>query len=263
MNAIQKFFDSLRRKSADVGYACDACGGEVFEYPFRRLCADCERSLSKNEQKSCKKCGRKTVTEGVCLNCKRELPKFDLGISPLVYEGQAASLVNRMKKGETRLAWYLGEEMAESLIKVLFPDGNGLNGENPYRISEEEPLLLVPVPLTVEREKERGYNQAERLAEGIERRLCALGVPVETGVEVLQKLREGEQQKQMGYQARKENVRGAYHVHQRMKCKERTVVLIDDILTTGATGNECAERLFGAGARTVLFLTASSLAEQK
>jgi predicted amidophosphoribosyltransferase len=81
--------------------------------------------------------------------------------------------------------------------------------------------------------------------------------------ELLEKRRETELQKQKTRRERAENVRGAYHVHKRKDCKEKTIILIDDILTTGATGSECARLLLSAKAKKVIFLVAAALPEQK
>ena len=122
---------------------------------------------------------------------------------------------------------------------------------------------MIPVPLTEERKRERGFNQAEELTETLCKRLRESGYQAELDTELLQKTRETLQQKHMGYKERQENVAGAYHVHKRKECKGRTIVLVDDIMTTGATGSECAARLFGAGAEEVIFLVAASLPELK
>ena len=261
MNAIQRFFENLRKGSFRAGYTCDACGKELFDYPAHRICAACEQGLQRNTGKTCDKCGRKTVADGICLNCKRDLPAFERGVSPFVYRGSVAAYVNRFKKGEVRLTWYFGARMAETLIeRVIRPQEDGSNA---LGITAENPLLLVPVPLTEARKAERGYNQAERLAEAVQEKLLDLGLPVEMDTDILIKTRDGEQQKHIGYQARRENVSGAYRVEKRKACKDRTIVLIDDVLTTGATGSECADRLLRANAKTVIFLTAASLEEQK
>jgi ComF family protein len=130
-------------------------------------------------------------------------------------------------------------------------------------VKEEGEILLVPVPLTESRKKERGYNQAERLAEAVEKRLREAGVSACLDAGLLEKRRETELQKEKTRKERAENVRGAYHVKKRKACREKTILLVDDILTTGATGSECARLLLSAGAKKVVFLVAAALPEQK
>ena len=88
------------------------------------------------------------------------------------------------------------------------------------------------------------------------------GILVDLDLEILQKRREGAPQKRMDFHERKQNVAGAYHVHKRKECRDRVIVLIDDIMTTGATGSACAELLYGAGAKEVIFLVAAALPER-
>lgn len=252
---MPKFFDNVKDKIRlflnNRGYTCDACGAEVFDYPQSRLCQACEGKLDKNQDKTCIKCGRKTVTDGVCLTCKSALPAFTKGFSPFVYRNEAAALVNRLKNSTPRLACYFGEKMAEYIFER--------HRAAPFRL----PLLVIPVPMTKDRERERGYNQAYLLAENLVRRLQELGVDCEAHIDVLQKKRETGMQKHMSKKERADNVKGAYHVHKRALCRERTVLLIDDVMTTGATASECAQRLFGAGASEVFLLTAAALPERK
>ena len=146
--------------------------------------------------------------------------------------------------------------MAESLLSQC-EDMQAFLGEG------EEALLLIPVPLTKKRLRERGYNQASLLAERVFEVLLEKGYRVELREDILVKRRDTAQQKHMDFSSRMENVAGAYHVARRKACRGRSMVLIDDILTTGATGSECASRLLSAGAADVVFLTGASLPEQK
>lgn len=238
--------DRIREYLLRRGYTCDDCGAELFDYPAHRLCQKCEAAL-KIPQRPCPKCGRERVADGLCLNCKVALPKFTRGFSPFLYKGEAAGLVNRMKNGAPRLAAYLGERMAE----VFFSAYEG-----------GDPLLVVAVPVTKEKRREHGYNQSERLAESVCRRLKELGMSAVTDFAVLEKRRETAPQKQMTRRERTENVQGAFHVHKRKACEGRAILLVDDILTTGTTGSECAERLIKAGAKSVYFLTAVAVPEK-
>lgn len=209
-----------------------------------------------NDGRTCEKCGRKTLAEGICLSCKSRAPRFTKGFSPFVYRGESAAFINRIKSGNPTLALYFAEKMAEYLMEnfaeiASFKEENG------------NALMIIPVPLTNARLRERGYNQAFLLAERVCDVLKEKGVSAELYEKVLEKQRDTAQQKHMSYASRMENVAGAYHIHDRKSCRGKTVVLIDDILTTGATGSECASRLLSAGAERVLFLVGAALPEQK
>lgn len=246
---IAKLIKRYENYRASHGYTCDCCGREIFTYPQNRLCATCGNEL-KNIERYCPKCGRKTVAEGVCLECKARMPQFEFAISALSYESLAASMINRFKNGEKYLAYFFAERLAP-LISARFAAKNLDSGE----------CLFTCVPDRKEDRKfrrERRYNPAEVLAE----RTCELlGVAFER--EMLVKSQETRQQKKMSKSERFENVRGAYRVHERAKCRGKIVAVFDDILTTGATGDECARILLSAGASRVIFITAASVAEKK
>ncbi len=250
MGILGEIAHKIRMFASKRGYVCDCCGGEVFQYPSQRFCAACQEKMSLNNRFTCQKCGRKTVTEGGCLLCKDELPKFSKGISPFVYEKESAALINRVKNGKRRLAYYFAENMADELMAAY-----------KERMTAER-FLITAVPMTPAREKERGFNQATEIAEIISQMLEQKGILVDLDCGILEKRRESAPQKRMDFRERRENVAGAYHVHKRKECRDRTIVLIDDIMTTGATGSECAARLLGAGAKEVVFLAAASLPER-
>lgn len=161
-------------------------------------------------------------------------------------------MINRMKNSAPRLAAYLGEQMAEYFLR----NTEGLG-------SSETPLLAVPVPMTKNKERERGYNQSVFLCEAFCERMEEKGVATELVRDVLVKKKETVAQKHATAKERRENVKGAFRLCKRKIFRGRTVVLIDDILTTGATASECAECLFGAGAQEVLLLVAAALPERK
>lgn len=251
---LQKFLRNIRRVTDDNAFVCDHCGVEVFEYPQKRLCFDCENSLSRIGERCCPKCGRETKAEGICLDCKAKAQAFTQGFSPFVYRGETASLINRMKNGKFRLALYFGEQMSAYFAEKF--------AEGLPKIEEDgEPFLLIPVPITKRKRAERGYNQAERLALSIIKAFESRGIAAETDFTILQKQRESLAQKEMSSRERLRNSQGAYHVHKRKACRGRRILLIDDILTTGTTSGECARRLLNAGAREVYLLVASAVPE--
>lgn len=241
---IEKWLEKYRKHAAKTGATCDVCAKEVFDYPNTRICAVCEKELAFVGTR-CPVCGRKTVTEGVCLACKSKRPIFQKGICAMNYAELAARTINRFKRGRRWLSYVLAERMADVFVKEL---GGSFDRSN---------AMLVSVPLTEKRQRQRGYNQAEELA----RRLSEL-LSIEYVEDVLLKIRETEMQKNLTSEERVANVKGVYHVHKRKECKGKTVVLVDDVMTTGTTGNAIASLLLSAGAKEVVFLVAAATAEK-
>ncbi len=243
---LKELLEKYRAFRADTGFACDICEKEIFDYPRTRVCEKCEEELTADTRKSCPVCGRKLVSEGVCTLCKQQRPVFARGFSVYAYEGKAAVAVNRLKTGKSYLSYYLAERMEETFLSVL---GGEFDREN---------AVIVFVPLTDEAYKRRGYNQSEELAKRLSERI---NVPFLA--DAVLKNRETKPQKRAKGKERAANVHGAYFVHGRKAIREKTVLLVDDIMTTGATGNEMARILYAAGAKTVYFLTATAAPERK
>lgn len=174
--------------------------------------------------------------EGLCGPCRRRRPRFAYARAAARYGGLVREAIHALKFGGRRgLAEPLGELVA----------GMGLSA-----LPGAAPDLLVPVPLHRRRERERGYNQALLLSRYLER---AWGVAVRADV----LLRRGATvpQADLDAPARRRNVRGAFAVTKPEAIVGRHVILVDDVLTTGATAGECARCLTRAGASVVGVLT--------
>ncbi len=192
----------------------------------------------------CVLCGR----EGdlMCESCRRSFPpRLDPDAIPRLpgiraaravwpYEGNVREIVRRYKyNGLRSLAPVLASEMA-------------------YVSREWDPAigLIVHVPAHPARLRERGYDQSELLARELSRMMGIRAVPA------LERVREtAVQARAMNSAERSENVRGAFHVPDPEQIRRATVLLIDDVLTTGATLKEAARALRRAGARNVYALT--------
>lgn len=250
MKLLNFLAEKLRSISSEHGFTCDACGTEIFDYPRQRLCEECLLSLRYNDETRCRKCGRQTVAHGTCLDCKSVAPVFDKGFSPLSYRGKTAALINRIKNGDRRLSYFFAEQMCKAFLQNCL-------------VETGKEIVVVPVPITKEGRAVRGYNQAEDLAQRVVDILQEAGWTAVMDKDILLKTRDTKQQKQLRLSERAENVRGAFRVHKRTACKGKTILLVDDIMTTGSTGSECARALKSAGANTVYFLVGASLPEEK
>lgn len=230
MDLIAKLRESFRKTERTYNFTCDICGREVFEN--ERVCTVCLSLLPWNNEHICPLCGRKVKEEGICLECKQEPLRTDLSRAPLLHEGKAIGLVTRFKRGQKYLANTLSELMLDTLERE-FPDAEA----------------LVFVPMTAKAQKKRGYNQSRLLAEELSVRS---GLPL---LDVSVKQHETEAQKSLGRRDRQKNLEKCFHIFDRPAVKKKTLVIIDDTLTTGATTSELADALKRAGAKKVYALT--------
>jgi ComF family protein len=117
-------------------------------------------------------------------------------------------------------------------------------------------LLLIPVPVHKLRLRSRGFNQAELIARSAQRGIEeSIGRRVELDVTTLLRVRFAESQVSLNAEERRQQIRGAFEVSSRERVKGREILLVDDVLTTGATASECARELRQAGARRVWVAT--------
>ncbi len=230
------FFRMAEKLLFDPSLTCAACGAELFgEEPF---CPHCLKTLPFNSGSVCSKCGRKTGGDyPVCLECKARMPVYDRARSVFSYEGEVVRLIKKLKTGGK----YLGKIFGECMAKIAEKEFSACD-------------FAVFVPMTEKAEKKRGYNQSRLLAEEV---CAAAGIPLEG--EVLVKTRETGEQKWLSKKERAHNLAGSFRVHERKKCRDKRILVIDDVMTTGATANAIASSLRAAGAKEVCLLTAASV----
>jgi ComF family protein len=209
-----------------------ACGATVDE--IDALCGKCWGSMNFFAPPWCAVCGLPfphPMGEGaVCGACAGQTPRWERARSVLRYDRHSRQLVLMLKHGDqTHLAGAFGRWMYRA-------GGEVLSGAD----------LLVPVPLHWTRLFTRRFNQAALLAQAIH---AAGGPPV--GADWLVRRRRTPSQGLMGCAARARNVRGAFAVRRGRSVRDKRVVLVDDVLTTGATAEECARILRQAGAVAV------------
>jgi ComF family protein len=144
-----------------------------------------------------------------------------------VYDERAAAVVHALKYGGRR---GLAAGLAGELARVV-PPGPGAD-------------LLMAVPLHSARRRERGYNQAGLLAAALAGRI---GVPLLDGA--MERVRDTRPQARLDPRARRDNVAGAFRVKSPAALEGRSILLVDDVITTGATLEACLDALARAGAR--------------
>jgi ComF family protein len=197
------------------------------------FCPTCRAGLPRPAPARCPVCAvaYRTLTPSLhhCESCLRQQPPFARVHAVGPYAGTLREAVQSFKyRGQLPLARPLGTLLGEAV----------LTGNGPH------PDLLVPVPLHKNRLRDRGYNQALQLAREVGRHL---DVPVAAGL--LRRIRDTAAQQGLDAAARKGNLRDAFAVTESLT--DRRLLLIDDVMTTGATVRECALILRRAGAANV------------
>ena len=210
------------------------------------LCGPCWHAITRLGRPRCHVCGAAPVLGATvddasetalsarpCAACAADPPPYDYARSAALFEGALREALHAFKfSGKRALARPLGDLAAEHCAATLV----------------EAVEAVVPVPLARERERERGFNQAELLAQRVARRL---GVPVRP--RWLARVRATRPQSDLVAAERRANVRGAFRAAPEVS--GRHVLVVDDVLTTGATLGECARALRDGGARRVGVLT--------
>jgi ComF family protein len=205
------------------------------------VCASCWSAIERTVPPLCGRCGRPLrgagATAVVCPECRATAPCFDRAYAPCSYTGVLKELIAAFKyKGKD----YLSESLGRLLVEFI----------REYRLPLETIDTLVPIPLHSARLREREFNQAELLAREVAK---AYDKPVTTGL--LARLRYTRTQTELAADRRRQNVLDCFRVIDRTAAAGKNILLIDDVLTTGATLSEAARCLKEAGAGTVLALT--------
>ncbi len=214
---------------------CPVCDDIVT--PFgEKICTDCMKKLKYVTPPRCMKCGKQLEEEEqeYCWDCCETKHFFVRGRALYDY-GSVASSIYRFKYGGRReYADFYGEEIARYLGEF---------------IRQIQPQALIPIPLHSVRQRKRGYNQAFLLASAISR---YTGVPVCD--KILIRTQNTVPLKELNPGERQNNLKKAFHIKGN-DVKLKTILLIDDIYTTGSTMDEATFTLLQAGVESVYFIT--------
>jgi ComF family protein len=195
------------------------------------LCECCAGELPRNDY-GCRRCGKPMpVAVEECGECQKSSPAFDYVHTLYRYQPPVDQLVQQLKYNrKLYLARMFGEKLREASAGWIHETG--------------KPDLIVPVPLHQNRLRKRGFNQSSEIARTMAK---FLGVRLE--VDAITRSRKTEPQTELPLQRRKQNIRGAFEVDTSLK--DLSIVVIDDVITSGHTVNELARVLKRAGASRV------------
>lgn len=225
---------------------CHVCQQPLVTASQIPICAGCLNSLRRLGPPVCARCGRPfppgaAATALLCHACRRGLYRFDLARSFARYDRAAERVVTLLKYSAIEP---LGAWLAARLAEVA--------GEEPA-LAEVD--FIVPVPLDKARLRQRGYNQAELIARPLAERL---GLPLRP--HVLRRLRPRPNKLKLSRRERWETVRGAFETQPGIRVDRARILLVDDVLTSGATLDACARALRGAGAAAIQAITVARVA---
>ena len=219
---------------------CEVCGGGA-DRPGRHVCSACLMRLPFTPAEGCCRiCGRPVeglCREYLCEDCSgANAPAFDRAASALRFEGRAREMVHGFK---SRQEIWLRDDFCDWL-------------EAAARVRFDIPAVdvVLPMPVVLRHKFDRGYNQCDFLARCLAERfgrICRAGVLARCG--------NPKRQAGLDEESRRENVKGTFTVRKPQFVRGRTVLVVDDVMTTGATLSECAKELKSAGAWRVWCLT--------
>ena len=221
--------------------SCSYCRSPVGDSSVPYFCSDCWADFSLITGPVCPCCGNPYASlealihspDHECGACRLRPPKYDQALSVGYFEGALREAIHQFKYRPCRsLGKPLSDWMARN-VKVI----SGID-------------VIMPVPLHTKRLRQRGFNQALLLAHQMSE---VNAIPL--SYDNLVRIRPTRPQVELSGEERIRNVSGAFSVNHSGEIKDKRVLLVDDVFTTGATMNECASVLRRAGAEGVTALT--------
>jgi len=241
LRSLKRKCGRLLRAGVELAYVpvCTLCGDQPEQGSRAMLCRRCRQSLCGTDGPRCRRCGRLSAAEpdakGRCAGCRKTAFHFERVRTLGRYEGPLRETVLRLKQpGQSPLAF----SCAELLLSRHWEE-----------LAHWDYDVVAPVPMHWRRRWMRGVNSPELLAERVARRL---GLPLAR--RLLIRRRFTVPQADLAVAHRFANVRGAFRASAGYILQSARVLLIDDVLTTGATCSEAARTLRSAGAACVSVL---------
>jgi competence protein ComFC len=231
-------------KRQQFSYQCTAWVWNALDWVFppdcpgcesvgERFCEKCRDSVEPMHGPLCSVCGEPVREAGLCVDCLTEPPDFDALRAYTLFDGTIRNALHRLKY---RNDISMGDVLAPYLVDLLSHQNWPVD-------------LVTAVPLSKKRQRSRGYNQAERIA-----RPFAVRIHKPYYANAIHRVVDTRSQIDLSLTERRENVSGAFYANS-MVVGLKSVIIIDDVSTTGSTISECARALKEAGAERVYALT--------
>lgn len=221
--AVVKYWNAFLEVLFPSNLKCLFCNADIPDHDKQVYCSSCETTAPFNRGKRCKICDCEMESDGdVCDGCLEYKKHFDKAVAPMKYEGPAKALILKLKNDN---AAYLAPDMARLMSDRLNQESFSFD-------------LIIPVPLSQKSLAKRKYNQSQLLADELGK---IFDKPVDDSV--LIKIKETKHQKNLNISQRKTNLHGAFKIQNKRAVFGKNVLLVDDVVTTGATANECSSVL--------------------
>ncbi len=203
------------------------------------VCPECWSKIKRNAPPFCSSCGRhlEKPLRNICTSCIKKPLHFDRAVSPCIYEGAIKDLIHEFKY---RNKDYLGVTLSRLILDFI----------DEYNLKMDFFDFFIPIPLHRARLREREFNQADILAKQIALKLNKVLLP-----DALLRRRNNRSQTNLEDKERFNNVKEIFSINKNVLIKGKNILLIDDVLTSGATCSEAARTLKNAGANIVFALT--------
>ncbi|RJQ16641.1 MAG: ComF family protein [Nitrospiraceae bacterium] len=212
---------------------CPVCQGPAREHKTAPICSGCWEGISPYEGPSCRRCGKPLVSDvaTICGECLQDEPAFTKAVSFGLYEGVLKKAISLLKfYGMKRLS----KPLSDIILQIELPQADA----------------VVPVPLNEKRLRQREFNQSALLAKNLAE---SRGIPVV--LNCLVRTRDTRQQVGLNSRDRRKNIKKAFDVKQKELIAGKNIMLVDDVVTTGATVRECARVLKKAGVENIYVIT--------
>ena len=213
-------------------FSCENCGKEIRESKGYAICEDCMNQIKFISDPYCYRCGKPLSSlvsfeeRAVCSDCYQAKRSFEFARSVATYQGVMRKCIHLLKyKKQVKLVQPLGNLIIEYLRKDK-------------TIPLQEVDLIVPVPLFKEDYQKRGFNQS-----GLLGRYIADYFSIPFSENILLKNRHNASQVGLSKKERKNNVKKVYTINSSLENEASSILLIDDIYTTGATVEACCREL--------------------